>query len=303
MHLLITGALWKDPPFFKKLENLGHVISYVSNECIPLMEQGIDPSRFEGVICNGLFLYTPIEQFSNLRWIQLTSAGYDRMPMDYIHSHKIDIRNACNVYSIPMAEFILCGVLQLYKQSRFFAANQAKHKWEKHRNLLELGGKTVCIVGCGNVGTECAKRFKAMGCRVIGINRHICDDGTYHKIVGLDQLNKMLPYADVIILSIALSSETFHLFKREQFSIMKSDTVFVNISRGEIVDTAALIAALPYIGGAVLDVFENEPLTESKLWDMENVIITPHNSFCGEYNALRLQQLILERLKEKPCSL
>ena len=303
MHLLITGALQKDPLFFKKLENLGHVISYAPNECIPLMEQGIDPSRFEGVICNGLFLYTPIEQFSNLRWIQLTSAGYDRVPMDYIHSHKIDIYNAYNVYSIPMAEYAVSGVLQIYKQSRFFAENQRHHRWEKHRKLLELYGKKVCIVGCGNVGTECAKRFSAMGCHIIGINRHLRDDDAYHKIVGLDQLSEILPQADVIILSIALSSETFHLFKREQFSIMKSDTVFVNISRGEIVDTPALIAALPYIGGAILDVFENEPLTESKLWDMENVIITPHNSFCGEYNALRLQQLILERLKEKPCSL
>ena len=303
MRILVTGALKRDDSFFAQLVNAGHRITYVADERIPLKEQNIDPADFEGVICNGLFLYTPIEQFSNLRWIQLTSAGYDRVPMDYVHSCKIDISNACNVYSIPMAEYAVSGVLQIYKQSRFFEENQRRHRWEKHRKLLELYGKEVCVVGCGSVGTECAKRFRAMGCHVIGINRHIRENDAYHKIVGVDKLNEILPYADVIILSIALSSETFHLFKSEQFSVMKSDAVFVNISRGEIVDTSALIAALPYISGAVLDVFENEPLAESKLWDMENAIITPHNSFFGEHNDLRLQQLILGRLKGGQYSL
>lgn len=113
---------------------------------------------------------TSIEKFKNLRYIQLTSAGYDRVPLDYVKEHQIEIHNARGVYSIPMAEFAISGVLQLYKQARFFDNNQKNHQWIKHRGLLELNEKTVCIVGCGSVGTECAKHFAAFGCQVVGID-------------------------------------------------------------------------------------------------------------------------------------
>ena len=97
-------------------------------------------------MCNGLFLYNSIERFTSLRLIQLTSAGLDRVPLDDIRARGIALHNAAGVYSVPMAEFAVCGILQLYKQSRFFAANQAQHKWEKHRGLLEISGKRVCIL-------------------------------------------------------------------------------------------------------------------------------------------------------------
>ena len=156
MRLLITGAFQKDTSFFDEVSALGHKITYVQDERISLLEQGIDPAAFDGVICNGLFQYTPIEQFTKLRMIQLTSTGYDRVPMEYIQSHHIALYNARDVYSVPMAEFALCGVLMLYKRIHFFADHQRNHIWEKQRELLELCGKTICIIGCGSVGTECA---------------------------------------------------------------------------------------------------------------------------------------------------
>lgn len=297
MRILVTGALKKDDSFFAQLAGAGHSITYVEDERIPLKEQNIDPACFEGVICNGLFLYTPIEQFSNLRWIQLTSAGYDRVPMDYIHSRKIDICNAYNVYSIPMAEFILCGVLQLYKQSRFFEENQRHHRWEKHRKLLELYGKKVCIVGCGSVGTECAKRFRAFGCDVVGVNRTIRENPDFERIVLLSQMDEELPEADVVILSIALTRNTYHLISAQRLALMKPDAVLVNVARGGVIDTDALIKALPCLKGAVLDTFEDEPLREdSPLWGMENVIITPHNGFLSDWTTSRMQELIIRNL-------
>ena len=111
----------------------------------------------EGVICNGLFLTHDIRKFINLRYIQLTSAGFDRVPMDYVKGDNIVINNARGVYSIPMAEFALFGVLELYKKGRKFFENQKQHIWEKQRNLYELFGKKVCIVGCGSVGTVMCK--------------------------------------------------------------------------------------------------------------------------------------------------
>jgi len=149
MNLLVTGA-WSDGKnCIAELEAMGHTVTFMQ------FEKDALPCSYdwaEGVICNGLFLTHPIEQFTNLRYIQLTSAGFDRVDMDYVKSHGIEIHNARGVYSIPMAEFALCGVLQLYKQAAFFRENQRKHLWEKHRGLLELAGKNVLIVGCGSVG-------------------------------------------------------------------------------------------------------------------------------------------------------
>lgn len=303
MNLLITGALQNDEVFFDDIRNAGHSIVYVQDERIPLSMQNVNPTQFEGVICNSLFLYTSIEQFSNLRFIQLTSAGYDRVPLDYINEKHIEIHNAKGVYSVPMAEFAICVVLQFYKKSRYFLDNQRHKKWEKDRDLLELAGKTVVIIGCGDVGQECAKRFSAFGCRVIGVNRTVRKQSFFEAIVPLTEMAEILPYADIVVLTIALTKETTHLICRETLRQMKETTILVNISRGAIADTNALIGWLkqnPH-AGAALDAFEEEPLdAASTLWSLDNVIATPHNSFVGEKNKIRLMNITRQNLKLDP---
>ena len=295
MNLLITGAWSGAKEYIPEIEKQGHRVVFMQKESdtLPCV-----PEWVEGTVCNGLFLSHDIKQFSNLRYVQLTSAGFDRVPMEYIKVHNIEIRNARGVYSIPMSEFALCGVLQLYKQSRFFMDNQKRHKWEKHRGLLELFGKTVCIVGCGSVGTECAKRFSAFGCDVIGVDLYPSEDVQYREKFPLSRLDEVLPAADIIVLTLPLTDGTRHMINRDRLSLLKGTAVIVNIARGAVVDTEALIEALPHLGGAVLDVFEEEPLeTDSLLWDMENIIVTPHNSFVGENNDCRLFQIVMENLK------
>ena len=253
----------------------------------------------EGVICNGLFLFHAIEKFANLKYIQLTSAGFDRVPMEYVEEHQIEIHNARGVYSIPMAEFALFGVLELYKQGRFFMENQKQHRWEKHRELLELNEKRVCIVGCGSVGTECAKRFRAFGCTINGIDLVPRNDKNYEEMFGLDRLEEILTESDIVVLTLPLTDQTRHLIDEVKLKKMKRGAILVNIARGTIVDTDALIGALPNLGGAVLDVFEEEPLRwGSSLWDMPKVFITPHNSFIGDGNRERLSKLILTNIWE-----
>ena len=252
----------------------------------------------EGVICNGLFLSHPIKRFTHLKYIQLTSAGFDRVDMQYVKKHNIEIHNARGVYSIPMAEFAIFGVLELYKQGKFFQQNQAEKRWEKQRNLSELFGKQVCIAGCGNVGTECAKRFSAFGCRITGVDLYPREDENYGKMVGIENLSEVLSKSDIVILTLPLTKETRHLMNEEKFSQMKDGAILVNIARGAIVDTEALMRELPRLGGAVLDVFEEEPLREdSPLWEMEKVIVTPHNSFVGDGNARRLAGVIYENIR------
>lgn len=170
---------------------------------------------------------------------------------------------------------------------------------EKHRGLLELAGKTVCIVGCGSVGTACAKRFRGFDCRIVGVNRSLRENACYDRMLPMEQLDEALPEADVVVLALPLTAETTHLMNRERFQKMKPGTILVNIARGGIVDTEALIQALnERLGGAVLDVFEEEPLEkDSPLWQMENVLLTPHNSFVGDGNRERLSRVIMNNLE------
>ncbi len=292
MKLLVTGAWNCTKEQLNCLENMGNDILFMQNEKDAL-PQGAE--NVQGVICNGLFLYHSIESFKNLKYIQLTSAGYDRVPMDYISKHNIKIFNARGVYSVPMAEFAICGVLELYKQSKFFFENQKSHRWEKHRGLLELSEKNVLIVGCGSVGTECAKRFCAFGCEVTGVDLFPDTScGYYKEVVSLDKLDQKLMQSDVVVLTLSLTEQTENLFNKERFEKMKNNSVLVNIARGAIVNQADLICALETkLLGAVLDVFEKEPLEENDvLWNMGNVILTPHNSFVGDFNADRLWAVI-----------
>ncbi len=297
MRLLITGAWKYTADQISLIKSMGHSIVILQDESQDLL---IPYENIDGVICNSLFLHHNIEAFTSLRYIQLTSAGFDRVPLDYIEKHSIEIHNAKGVYSIPMAEYAIYGVLQLYKQGEFFLTNQKQHKWEKHRGLLELYGKTVCIIGCGSVGTECAKRFAAFGCSVIGVDKYPREDLAYQKMVSLEMLPQVMPEMDIIVLTIPLDEFSRHLIGKKELASMKDRSVIVNISRGAVVDNEAMISHLKQGRlSAVLDVFEEEPLQESSpLWAMNNVVLTPHNSFVGENNAERLWTVIFENLQK-----
>ena len=124
MNLLITGAWQQAKQYIEKIEEQGHSVRFLQYEKDALP---CEYAWVEGIICNGLFVHHPIEKFTNLKYIQLTSAGFDRVPMDYVQEREIEIHNARGVYSVPMAEYALSGVLQLYKQAKFFHKNQQAH--------------------------------------------------------------------------------------------------------------------------------------------------------------------------------
>lgn len=297
MKLLITGALKITIGQTEQLKNLGAEIFFMQDEkgILP-----IEPSMIEGIICNGLFLYHDVKKFANLKFVQLTSAGFDRVPMDYCNDKGIKVLNARGVYSIPMAEFAVMGVLSLYKNSKFFFENQKNAVWEKHRGILELCGRTVAILGCGSVGTECAKRFNAFGCKVIGVDIVKVDNVGFDETYLIEDLDKVLHISDVVVLTLPLTDKTEGLIDADKFGKMKDGCVFVNIARGKIVKTDALTKALENkLFGAVLDVFEEEPLDKnSPLWEMDNVILTPHNSFVSDKNSDRLFMVIMENLEK-----
>ena len=294
MKLLVTGAWRATADDLQSLREKGHEVLLQPQEKAPLI---CPYEMVDGVICKGLFLYHPIERFVNLRYIQLASAGFDRVPMDYVTEHRIEIHNARGVYSAPMAEFAMAGVLQLYKQTAFFRENQRRHCWLKHRELQELTDKTVLILGCGSVGTECARRFQAFGCRVIGIDIAVRKDEHFQAIFPLTGLDDLMPQADILILTLPLTNETRGLLNDSRLALLKPGSILVNIARGAVVDQTALLKFLPLLGGAILDVFDEEPLPEdSPLWEAPNVLITPHNSFVGDQVPQRLSRVILQNL-------
>lgn len=298
MNILLTGAFKYSEDNARKISAMGFGVEFLQYET----DKVEHPEKYDAVICNGLFLYNDIEAFSRLKYIQLTSAGYDRVPMEYIKDHGIEIHNARGVYSIPMAEWAVLKALELYKKSRTFYKNQSCGVWEKQRDLAELCGKVVTIVGCGSIGTEAAKRFKAFGVHIIGVDLFEPTGQYYDEFVHVSRLKDSLEKTDVLVLTLPLTDETYHLINAECFETMKSNAVLINISRGKVVDETALTAALKEkrIGGAALDVFEEEPLDKSSpMWNMDNVIITPHNSFVGDGNHERMFDLIIHNLEGK----
>ena len=296
MRAIVTGALQATAADLAALEALGLTVTVHPDERAAVE----DPEQYEIAVCNNLFGFHDLDAFPNLKYIQLTAAGLDRLPLARIRQKGIELRNAAGVYSIPMAEFALWGVLELYKQGRFFAENQRLHRWEKHRSLRELSGKTVLIVGCGSVGSECARRFAAFGCRCIGVARTERQQPFFDCVHPMSDLPALLPGADITVLALPLTEETWHLFDAAMFARMKADSVLVNLSRGAVVEENALLRALDgTLSGAVLDVFETEPLPgSSPLWEKETVILTPHNSFVGEHNHTRMMETVIRNLNQ-----
>ena len=296
MRAIVTGALQATAADLAALEALGLTVTVHPDERAAVE----NPEQYEIALCNNLFGFHDLDAFPNLKYIQLTAAGMDRVPLERIRQRGIELRNAAGVYSIPMAEFALWGVLELYKQGRFFAENQRLHRWEKHRSLRELSGKTVLIVGCGSVGSECARRFAAFGCKVLGVARTGRQQADFEAVFPMTELPRLLPDADILVLALALNEDTRHLFDEDKLARMKAGSILVNLSRGAILVEKALEKALDGpLSGAVLDVFETEPLPEaSPLWEKENLIITPHNSFVGEHNHGRMMELVLRNLRQ-----
>lgn len=292
MKTIVTGALQATSEELKQLEELGLEITIHQNE----RDEVKNPEQFEAAICNGLFLYNDIEKFTNLKYIQLTSAGTDRVPTDYIREQGIVLKNAAGVYAAPMAEWTIMRLLELYKNADNLFGNRG---WNKDRTWRELGGKTACIVGFGAYGREVAQRLKAFDVRTCVVNRNVKESLLADEFYTMDKLNEALAKADIVILAIALTDETMHLMNAERFANMKDGAVFINATRGGLVDESALVEALENkLAGAALDVFETEPLPDdSKLWQTDNLLISPHNSFVGDNNHARLMRVVMRNFE------
>lgn len=235
----------------------------------------------------------------NLRWIHTISAGVDHLLFPELRESDAILTNASGVFNIPIAETVMAYILAVVKRLPEFWAHQREHRWEK-LPLRELRGLTVGIVGLGDIGTEVARLCRAFGMRVLGLRRRPAPSDLADEVLPPDRLQDLLARSDFVVIAVPLTAETRGMIGRAELAAMKPDAWLVNISRGAIVDEEALVEALREgrIGGACLDVFAEEPLPpESPLWDMPNVIITPHNSWSSPHIEEREIALFLENLR------
>jgi len=299
LRMLMAPDRGFTPGMYDALRALGLELVFLGPDGRPGPEEQVydrDFSDIDAVFCYRFFCYNDIARFPNLKYIHTTSHAIDHMPMDYIRAHGIRLCDARGTYSVPMAEFVLGAVLQLYKAMPFYAGRQRAHVWEMCEDMRELGEKQVTLLGAGSVGTECAKRFTAMGCRCVGLCRHPKAGAEHYAAQrSIGELDAVLPETDILLVTLPLTDETRGLLDARRFALLKPGAVLVNVGRGPIVDETALLAALRggRLAGAAVDVFDTEPLPpDHPLWDAPNCILTPHSSFIGEHNPQRLFEIV-----------
>ncbi|MED3552781.1 D-2-hydroxyacid dehydrogenase [Cytobacillus praedii] len=238
---------------------------------------------------------------SKLRWLQAWSAGVNSLPLQELEAKKIYTTSANGVHAYPISETIFALMLALTRKIHTYVKNQQTKKWDHAGLNLELHGKTIAILGIGAIGKETAKIAKAFGMEVIGFRHSGKPEENVDIMYTLQHLNNVLPHCDYVVVTLPYTKETHHLFGTEQFNLMKPSSFFINIGRGSIVVESELINALQdgKISGAGLDVFEKEPLDEgSPLWELDNVIITPHTSGSTEHYTKRvIEDIFIPNLK------
>ncbi|WP_398506939.1 D-2-hydroxyacid dehydrogenase [Thermoanaerobacterium thermosaccharolyticum] len=241
-----------------------------------------------------------IHNAENLKWIHLLSAGADAMPFDVLKERKIILTNSRGVHKYQISEQVLGYMLLFERGLNYFIRKQMNREWDKSVRVSELYGKTVCILGVGSIGEEISRIAREFGMKTIGVRK----SGKISQFVDEMYTNENMIFAvskaDYVICALPLTDDTYHLLGKDFFKNMKNDAVFINIGRGKVVDESSLIDALKNktIRGAALDVFEEEPLSkESPLWDMENVIITPHTAGISPHYMERGIEIIKHNIK------
>ncbi len=223
-----------------------------------------------------------LTQDIRLKWLQLFSAGTAPYSEPGVLPEDVILTNATGAYGLAIGEHMTAMILSLYKNLHLYRDNQRRHSWADRGSVRSIYGSTVLAVGLGDIGGEFAKRMKALGAYTIGVRRKGTVKPNYlDELVHLDQLDEMLPRADIVALSLPGTAETYHILNQQRISKMKPGAVLINVGRGNAVDTPSLVASLKsgLLSGACLEVTDPEPLpSDSPLWEMENVIITPHVS-------------------------
>lgn len=245
-----------------------------------------------------------LDNMPALRWIHIGQSGMEHLPMSLLAERGIVLTNSRGINSVAISEYVLCMMLNVVRRHDAFYESQRARRWNLDTRLDELCGKTVGILGLGKVGAEIALRADAFGMRVLGMDViQKCVPHVEHVYLPQERC-EMFAQCDFIVICMPLTPDTKHLIASQELSSMKPSAWVINVGRGAILQQSDLLSALEanQIGGAVLDVFEEEPLPpENALWGLSNVRITPH--IAGDHLASympRMMKILCSNLRLYP---
>ena len=248
--------------------------------------------------------FSTVRKAPDLKWLHVFNAGVDHPIYVEMLARGVRLTTSSGSAAVPIAQTAITGLLMLAREFPRWLASQREHKWAPMRRPdlpRDLPGQTAVIVGLGAIGKEVARLARPLGLKVVGIRRSPrSPDDPVDELYPPERLAEVLPRADWLILACPLTPETRGLVSADALARLPRGARLINVARGEVVDEPALIEALESgrLAGAYLDVFQHEPLPpESPLWDLPNVLVTPHNSTAASGNDARVYAMFLENLE------
>lgn len=279
LNLLVTDQC--GPKYRKELEeNFGGLCSI---EFLPINESPEKIKKADIIIGEPRPEYLAAAR--NLKWVQMTYAGADMYTKDATFPENVMLTNVSGAFGAIISEYVIGAILEDYRLFNIYRKNAERHLWNDSGTEQTLEGKTVLILGTGDIGSNLAKRLRAFGVKTVGIRRNAAVKPEYFdEVYGVAQLDRLLGAADITVCCLPRTDNTEDLFSVERLRLLKEGSLFINVGRGSAVNTDGLIMYLNegHKTHFVLDVLTQEPLSkDSPLWDNENVFITPHISGKG----------------------
>jgi phosphoglycerate dehydrogenase-like enzyme len=252
--------------------------------------------------------FSTVRKAPGLKWLHVFNAGVDHPIYAEMLQRGVRLTTSAGTTAVPIAQTAITGLLMLARNFPRWLNAQREHRWDPARAPhfpRDLPGQTVLIVGLGSIGSEIARLARVLGLKVIGVRRSQQKPGDpVDELHPPQKLPELLPRADWLVIASPLTAETRGLINADLLALLPQGARIINIGRGEIIDEAAMIEALRsgHLSGAYLDVFEKEPLpAESPLWDLPNVLVSPHNSAAASGNDERVYQLFVANLENWQC--
>ncbi|WP_096437047.1 D-2-hydroxyacid dehydrogenase [Alteribacter populi] len=245
-----------------------------------------------------------ILRYPNLKWIQMLSAGLEDLPFSTLRKQGLLVTSAKGIHAIPMSEYIIGGMLHFEKHFHRYLHLQKNQEWERETLVGELNDQSVLIYGTGTIGVKIAEKAKFFDMKVHGVNTSGRPVAPFDHVHTLEQAEKKVHEYAYVVIVLPSTKETKGTFSGDYLQKLHKDAVLINVGRGDLIDEDALVDLLNErkIRGAILDVFQTEPLPKGHaLWTLENVIITPHMSAKSHRYLGRCMDILLSNYKKYQC--